>query len=81
MTIQDLLEEMSDQLAAEHRESIQELLDVGEEGVALESLVDHVIEFDLSVTPAFKDAALTYAETMGLRGRRWEYLRREIRVR
>jgi hypothetical protein len=80
MKLQDLFDEVSNRLVAERAEQIQELLDVGEEGVALEILVDDVIDFDLVVTQEFKDSARGFAEAMELAGNRWEYLRRQIRT-
>lgn len=69
-----LVDEVARYLDAARVESIRDLLKAGEEGVALEILVDNVIDEDVSVSADFKSSAMKMAEVMKLKGHRWEYL-------
>lgn len=71
-----LLNMVYDDLAGHIAVEIRSLINAGEPGVALEILVDNVLEDDIPISPAFRDDALRTAADMNLlRGDgRWEDL-------
>lgn len=71
-----LVDLVQDDLTEHLVKEIRSLIDAGEPGVALEILVDNVLEDDLPVPPAFRGGALQMAADMKLIGTnsRWNDL-------